>query len=98
MIHKLKSYQTQCEVYHNQSLKEFRELLVQFEVVSSQMPNLIINDVYTQNYKVLSNEIETLKNRNIERLNKLDSERVSFVVFSVFNNLIQFLIYHHKIK
>jgi hypothetical protein len=76
IIAKLKSYFSQCEIYHNQSLKEFRELLMQFEIATSLLPKLMLNDIYVKSVHVLESEIEFLKNKNVSRLNDLDMQRV----------------------
>ena len=49
---------------------------MQFEIATSLLPKLILNDIYIKGLHVLTNEIEILKNKNMTRLNDLDDERV----------------------
>ena len=50
---------------------------MQFEIATSLLPKLILNDIYVKGLYVLTSEIEYLKNKNMTRLNELDDERVS---------------------
>ena len=77
MILKLKSYMSQCETYHNQCLKEFRECLTKYEILSSSIPELVIKDIYERNSALLLKEIRHSKNKNLEKLSKFDVEKAT---------------------
>ena len=77
MIQKLKSYYNQCEVYHNQCIRDFKESLVKFEILCSNVPELVILEIFTRNAQSLHNEVENLKSRNNENLKRLEEDRVS---------------------
>ena len=50
---------------------------MQFEIATSLLPKLMLNDIYVKSVHVLESEIEFLKNKNVSRLNDLDMQRVS---------------------
>ena len=50
---------------------------MQFEIATSLLPKLILNDIYVKGLFVLTSEIEYLKNKNMTHLAELDDERVS---------------------
>ncbi len=79
MISKLKSYLTQCQIYQNQCLKEFRECVTKFEIVSAHMPELIVRDLYFKSVNSLNEELESRKAKNVEVMNRLDFEKVYFI-------------------
>ena len=85
MIAKLKSYFSQCNVYQNQSLKEFRESLERFEVLSSQIPFLMLNDIYQQNVSDLKNELKQIKEENEDKIKEFDAERVRYISLAFFH-------------
>jgi hypothetical protein len=78
MIAKLKSYFNQCNIYQNQSLKEFRESVERFEVLSSQIPFLMLNDIYEQNVSDLKSELKRIKEENEDKIKQFDDERVYY--------------------
>ena len=49
---------------------------MQFEIATSLLPKLMLNDIYVKSVHVLESEIEFLKNKNVSRLNDLDMQRV----------------------
>lgn len=75
IISKLKSYLNQCEVYRNQCLKEFRESVTKFEMSAAQMPELVLNEIYTNNNFMIENYVINLNKVNFEKLAQLDKER-----------------------
>ncbi len=76
MISKLKSYMNQCLVYQNQCLKEFRECITKYEIISANLPELIVNDVYQKCLNSMNLEIESRKSKSIEIFKQLEAERV----------------------
>ncbi|RNA29597.1 coiled-coil domain-containing protein [Brachionus plicatilis] len=75
IISKLKSYLNQCDVYRNQCLKEFRESVTKFEILSAQMPELVFNEIYVSNQSMIESDVTTLRQNSLEQLAQLDQER-----------------------
>lgn len=75
IISKLKSYLNQCDVYRNQCLKEFRESVTKFEILSAQMPELVLNEIYVKNQSKIESDVKAMTQSNLEKLTQLDQER-----------------------
>ena len=88
IIHKLKSYFAQCEVYQNQCLKDYRESLLNFEVLLARLPELFINEIFKANVDELETELKKVKNENVQKLAINDERRVFILIYWLFCLLI----------
>ena len=77
MISKLKSYMAQCDVYHNQCLREFKECLHKYEVICATVPELVAKEVFDRSADAIMREIRDVKSQNLENLSKFDVEKVN---------------------
>lgn len=82
MIQKLKSYFNQCDVYHNQCIRDFKESLVKVEILCSTVPELVVLEIFSRNTQSLNNEIDNLKLKNDENLKRLEEDRVIKQIFN----------------
>lgn len=80
MISKLKSYLNQCLIYQNQCLKEFRECITKYEIICSNLPDLVISDIYQKLTISMNSEIDSRKAKSVELFKKLEEEKVSLVL------------------
>ena len=55
---------------------EFRDCLIKFEILSSSIPELVINEIYAFNELSLEKELKQVKSNCLEKLNKFDVEKV----------------------
>jgi hypothetical protein len=76
IIQKLKAYFTQCDTYHNQCIRDFRESLIKFEILTADFPELVINEIFTNNFQLLQNEMEQIKKKNSIIIEKFENEKV----------------------
>lgn len=67
----------QCDSYHNQCLKDFRESLTKYEILTSSIPELVFKDIYDRSVTVLVKEIRHSKNKTLEKLSKFDVEKAT---------------------
>ena len=90
MIKKLKSYYFQCERYLNQCLKEFRDCLISHEIISANIPRLIIREIFNENKAGLMQDLAEIKRRHHQVHQVLETERVTkfncFVLFALRSN------------
>lgn len=76
IISKLKSYYSQCDKYRNQSLKEFRECIEYYELLVSQIPDVIIRDLFDERMRELDYETDLTRSRQTDELKRFETERV----------------------
>jgi len=77
MILKLKSYLAQCDTYHNQCLKEFRDCLTKYEKLSAAVPALVFSEIFQRNSANLLKDVRTVRAKNLEKLSKFDVEKTT---------------------
>lgn len=78
MIHKLKSYLQQTKVYHNQSLKEYRETVEKFEHLSSRIPGVLFKEIFVRDSRTLLDELTSIRGKLSNELTALEIERNSY--------------------
>ena len=77
---------------------EFRELLEKFEIVSSKIPFLILNDIYLHNSNELNSELVKIKEDNEREFKQLEKERVGKVLFNKFTSLTKIILFRLQTK
>ena len=80
MIVKLKSYRSQCSVYLNQCVKEYREALIKYEQACAGLPELFVADLYANAVGAIEAKLGELKASNLEVLRQLDEQKVRQLV------------------
>ncbi len=68
---------TQCDTYHNQCLKEFRDSLTTYEKLTAAVPALVINEIFQRNSTQLHIDIRQVHSKNLEMLSKFDVEKAT---------------------
>lgn len=68
---------TQCDAYHNQCVKDFRDCLTKFEILCSSVPKLVVNEIFVRNAESIVVEMRNTRSNNFEKLSKFDVEKVT---------------------
>ncbi len=69
-----------------------------FEIVSSKIPFLILNDIYLHNSNELNSELVKIKEDNEREFKQLEKERVGKVLFNKFTSLTKVIFFRLQTK